>query len=169
MSASHHDEVTVPRGALLAVAGLLLASLLAAGAGRWMGPSAPPGETAAEMQTTIDGPALHFLDQPDGGIEVRDAQTGRTVQALHGELGFVRGALRVLARERQRRGLGPDQPFLLGRDPQQRLTLADPVTGIRLDLAAFGSAPATAFDRLLQAARPAALAAPVPASNRSPT
>lgn len=171
MAASHHDEVTVPRGALLAVAALLAASLLAAGAGRWAGLGTPtPDPAESRRLLALDGRALHFLDRPDGGVEVLDAASGRRVQALHGELGFVRGALRALVRERQRRGLGPDQPFLLGLDEARRLTLADPATGVRLDLAAFGEAPAAAFARLLQAALlEARRATPETSPTRSPT
>jgi putative photosynthetic complex assembly protein len=93
--------------------------------------------------------SLRFLDRADGGVDVIDGSTGDTVTVLRGEQGFVRGALRALARERQARKLGPEQPFVLTAHADNRLTLTDPTTGERIDLESFGSANTGEFARLL--------------------
>jgi putative photosynthetic complex assembly protein len=93
--------------------------------------------------------SLRFLDRTDGGVDVIDARSGDSVAVLHGEQGFVRGALRALARERQARQLGPEQPFVLTAHADNRLTLSDPATGERIDLESFGSANTGDFARLL--------------------
>jgi putative photosynthetic complex assembly protein len=107
--------------------------------------------------------ALRFEDRPNGDVAVLDAQ-GRELTRLQGEQGFARGALRVLAHARQKRGLGPDQPFLLTALTNGRLTLSDPATGERIALESFGVTNVAVFARLRDAglASPAAAAVAVP-------
>lgn len=92
---------------------------------------------------------LRFDDLPDGGIGVTDAATGQAIAHIQGEQGFVRGALRTLARERKARGLGAEQPFRLIAGKDGGLTLEDPATRLRVDLTAFGPSNAGNFVRLL--------------------
>jgi putative photosynthetic complex assembly protein len=135
----------VPRGPLLAIGALLLATVVAVAAVRISGmsihmPDAEPTVTRL----------LRFEDRPDGGVGVIDHRDGREIVKLTGEQGFLRGALRSLSRERIRRGLGPEQPFeLIGR-ADGRLTLIDPATGERIDLESFGPTNAGVFVRLLE-------------------
>jgi putative photosynthetic complex assembly protein len=142
----------VPRGALLGVAALIVATLVAVATVRLTGmPIHSPDAEAAVTR------ALRFEDRPDGSVAVIDAKDGRLVETVTGEQGFLRGALRALTRERIRRGLGPEHPFeLIGR-ADGRLTLVDPATGQRVDLESFGPTNAAVFARLLQldAPRPA--------------
>jgi putative photosynthetic complex assembly protein len=148
----HND---VPRGAILGAGALILMTLLAVAAVRLSGidirePEAP----------TFAARELRFDDRPDGSIVVLDA-SGRTVRTITGEAGFVRGVLRALARERMRRGLGPEQPFQLTAHTDGRLVLRDPLTDERIGLEAFGAANAAVFAQLLQ---------PAPAdASRNPT
>jgi putative photosynthetic complex assembly protein len=97
---------------------------------------------------------LNFADRPNGDIAVFDATSGLQVAQFQGEQGFVRGALRSLARERRRSGLGPEQPFELMGHTNGRITLRDPATGMRLNLESFGPTNAANFSRL-QSASPA--------------
>jgi putative photosynthetic complex assembly protein len=99
--------------------------------------------------------SLHFADRANGDIAVLDAASGLEVAHFQGEQGFVRGALRSLARERRRSGLGPEQPFELMGHTNGRITLRDPATGMRLNLESFGPTNAANFSRL-QSASPAA-------------
>lgn len=142
-TAPHGD--TLPRGVLLSIGALVLATLMAVAAVRLSGIDVREPDAAA-AQTR----ALNFEDRPDGGIDVIDADSGQLVDTLHGENGFVRGALRALARERKLRGLGQSQPFVLIGRADGRLTLEDPATGQRIDLESFGPMHAGAFARLLQ-------------------
>lgn len=143
------DALRVPRGLLLGaallmalVAGLaLLARTTDAGALRVA--TAAPAEVVAMRE-------LRFADRADGGVVVSDARTGETVHALApGQTTFIRGAMRGLAFERRKRGIGAEVPFRLTRWRGGRLTLEDPATGSLLDLAAYGADNARAFAILL--------------------
>jgi putative photosynthetic complex assembly protein len=101
---------------------------------------------------------LRFDDMPDGGVRVTDGVTGAQVAALHGEQGFVRGALRALTRERHARDIGSKLPFKLTARVDGRLTLSDPSTGQRVDLESFGPTNSGEFLRFLEpVAKPVAV------------
>jgi putative photosynthetic complex assembly protein len=93
---------------------------------------------------------LRFDDMLDGGVSVTDGVTGARVAELHGEQGFVRGALRALTRERHSRQIGSKQPFKLTARVDGRLTLTDPSTGQRVDLESFGPTNSGEFLRFLE-------------------
>lgn len=133
-----------PRWFLFSAGGLILVSLISVAAVRLTG-HGPDQQAAPALQER----PLRFTDRSDGGIAVVDAVTGAAVADIHGEQGFLRGALRALARERRIRGLGGEQPFQLIARSDGRLTLADPLTGQRIDLESFGPANAGAFAALL--------------------
>jgi putative photosynthetic complex assembly protein len=139
-----HGDV-IPRGVLLSIGALVLATFLAVAAVRLSGIDVREPDAAAAQTRE-----LRFEDRPDGGINVIDDRSGQAVDTLHGENGFVRGALRALARERKLRGLDHTQPFVLIGRTDGRLTLEDPATGQRIDLESFGPMHAGAFARLLQ-------------------
>ncbi|MBU3632481.1 photosynthetic complex assembly protein PuhC [Polynucleobacter sp. AP-Sanab-80-C2] len=94
---------------------------------------------------------LRFEDRPDGSIAVIDYKTGKQIEAVQGEAGFVRGTLRGLAQERKRRGLDSGPPFELIYRADGRLTLADTATGRMVDLESFGPTNAGTFFRLFNA------------------
>jgi putative photosynthetic complex assembly protein len=86
---------------------------------------------------------------------VRDADGNGIVDVLApGTYGFVRVAMRGMARDRKIHGVGPTPPFMLTRWSDARVTLDDPNTGRRLDLGAFGRPNAEAFERLLVRGEP---------------
>lgn len=143
-SATEHGD-HIPRGMLAAIGAMLLLSLVAVALVRWSGieirvPDAPAAETRA----------LRFEDRPDGGVAVIDHASNQVVVTLQGEQGFVRGALRALARQRKLAGLDHTQPFLLIGRADGRLTLEDPATRQRIDLESFGPMHAASFARLLR-------------------
>ena len=143
-----------PNWPLAAAGALALASIAAVAAVRLSGmpiqvPDAP----------TVSESALRFIDQPDGSIAVVEDASGRLVDRVTGESGFVRGTLRGLARERKRLGLGAEQPFRLVAHADGRLTLLDPATGRRVDLQSFGPTNARPFAHMLSAATTPTLAA----------
>jgi putative photosynthetic complex assembly protein len=92
---------------------------------------------------------LRFEDRPDGSIAIIDYKTGKQIDAVEGEAGFVRGTLRGLAQERKRRGLDSGPPFELIYRADGRLTLSDTATGRMVDLESFGPTNAGSFYRLL--------------------
>ncbi len=140
---------TFPRWVLLCAGGVLAMSLVSVGLVRLTG-SGPDQRPAAPTQER----ELRFEDRPDGGIAITDGRTGEAVASVQGEQGFVRGALRALARERKARGLGSEQAFQLMVRSDGGLTLFDPATSQRIDLEAFGPTNAENFARLLKAPPP---------------
>ena len=93
---------------------------------------------------------LRFADMDNGDIGVFNAQDGSELARFSGEQGFMRGALRAMARERKRHDIGPMVPFELHARTDGRLTLIDPATHMRLDLESFGPTNAGLFAQLLQ-------------------
>ncbi len=150
-SEAEHGSERLPRGSLLAMAGLVLAVLLIVTVVRLSGVDIHTPDAAASVTRQF-----RFEDRPDGSIAVIDAKSGKQIDAVVGQSGFIRGTLRGLARERKRAGIGPEAPFeLIGR-ADGRLTLVDPATDRRVDLESFGPVNSAAFARLL------ALPAPSP-------
>lgn len=142
---------TFPRGPLLAIGAVLVASLVGVAAYRLSGQDA-----RAPDAPTVASRLLRFEDGPRGEVVVRDHATGAVLDTLTGEQGFVRGALRALTRDRRLGNLaGPEQPFELAARADGRLTLIDPVTAQRVDLESFGPSNAGAFARLLSLPAPA--------------
>lgn len=136
----------VPRLPLLAMGLLVLVSLAGVAVVRLAG---VPTQQLADA-ATVASRALHFEDQADGGIAVRDAATGQLLHSVApGSNGFLRSTMRSLVRERKRQSLGPQTPFQLLARADGRLTLLDPSTGRRIDLEAFGPSNARVFTGLL--------------------
>ena len=135
---------TFPRWVLFCAGGILALSLISVGLVRLTGNG--PDQLAAAPTAQR---SLVFLDSQDGGVRVEDGATGQMLTVLHGEQGFVRGALRALSRERYARGIGPSQPFDLIARVDGRLTLLDPATGQTVDLESFGPTNAGQFGQFL--------------------
>jgi len=141
---SHTDSM--PRGPLWAIGAVLLAVLVGVAGVRLSGESIRAPDAAA-----VATRSLRFEDRSDGSVAVLDERSGAQIDTIHGEAGFLRGALRAMARERRKQGLGSAPPFELIARADGRLTLADPATGERVDLESFGPTNAGAFARLLTA------------------
>jgi putative photosynthetic complex assembly protein len=144
MNATTPHPDALPRGLLIAIAVMVAATLLGVSAVRLSGvtihaPDAAPVATRS----------LRFEDGADGSVIILDGKSGLEVERVQGEAGFLRGALRVMSRERRMRNLGSAAPFELIARADGRLTLADPATGERIDLESFGHTNAATFARLL--------------------
>lgn len=141
---------TFPRGALLAAAGLLAFTLGSAALGRHGG----VGVFAQAASPALEERHLRFSDREDGAVVAVEAGTNEPLAVFDpGTNGFVRGALRGLVRERKRRDIGPDAPFVLALRADERLVLQDPTTGAFIDLAAFGPSNVEPFVKLMTARR----------------
>ena len=114
-------------------------------------------------QPTIVERSLRFEDRIDGSIAVIDAQSlAEIAQIAPGSNGFLRSTVRGLVRERKRRELGPEMPFVLAIRTDGRLTLDDPATSRHVDLDAFGSVNAIVFRHFLPGVHIAASTAASP-------
>jgi putative photosynthetic complex assembly protein len=152
-SRPHPDAL--PRGLLIAIAAMVVITLIGVASVRLSGVSIHTPDASP-----VASRSLRFEDGPDGSVAVLDGKTGREVERVQGEAGFLRGALRALARERRMRNLGSDAPFELIARTDGRLTLSDPATGERIDLESFGHTNAAAFARLLTVNPAAARSSP---------
>jgi putative photosynthetic complex assembly protein len=141
----------VPKAPLYAAICLALATLALVTVARLTGYE-PTDEPAQELIARD----LRFEDRPGGAVAVYEGATNELVEIVPGggADSFVRSTLRSLARERRREGIGSEASFHLAQHADGRLTLADPVTGRRLDLIAFGRDNANAFARWLHASGP---------------
>lgn len=135
-----------PRLPLLAV-GAVIAGAIGLAA---MGPAAG-GRSAPPAGAVVAERTLRFEDRADGAVVVREGMRpdAGEVAVFEGEQGFLRGALRGLARLRKMDGLDGTAPFRLVAWADGRLTLTDAATGQRIDLEAFGPTNAAVFARLL--------------------
>jgi putative photosynthetic complex assembly protein len=126
-----------------------MATLLAAVLGAVALHRPTPPDPAARPPA-VEQRLLRFADLPDGGVAVTDARDGSTIAILApGTGGFVRGAMRGLARERRRDGGGEEAPFRLATFPDGTFTLEDTVTGHVVDLRAFGRTQTETFATML--------------------
>lgn len=135
----------LPRHIGVALGLVMFASLLLVAVVRWSGAEIRYADSPSQQVRL-----LRFEDRPNGDIGVVNAQTGADVAQFSGEQGFLRGALRAMARERKRRDLGPMEPFELHARTDGRLTLIDPATHMRLDLESFGPTNAGLFAQMLR-------------------
>lgn len=142
------DRQTMPTGILLAMAGLVVFSLIAVAIARIADHKAVEtsfAEVVAERN-------LRFVDIGGGRAEIVDSASGELLMVMQpGEENFIRGVIRGLARERRGYGVGSDLHFRLARHADGQLTLTDPATDRVLDLRAFGHTNADDFARLLTA------------------
>ncbi len=140
------DDNGIPRGMILGAVTLIAFTIAAAGLGSagWLGAATPARSVPVETR------AILFVDRDDGGVEVLELGRAAPLAVLApGTNGFVRGALRGLVRERKRRLIGPETPFLLVRRTDGRLFLEDAATAASIDLAAFGASNIEPFIRLM--------------------
>ncbi len=136
------DHTGVPRALLFGAFALVIFTIMASGAARW----SDVGTLHMPAASAVDAILLRFDDLDDGGVAVSDASTGNQLYKVEpGTNGFIRGAMRGLARERMRSGVGAAEPFKLTRWSDGSISLQDETSGRRLDLDAFGPTNAQAF------------------------
>lgn len=137
-----------PKGVLLAVAALLSFTIIMIAVARITGTMLDQAPMTAEVQSRD----IVFMDREDGSTDVKDVATGEVIQTLPpGSEGFIRGVLRSLARQRKGYDATLAEPFHLARRQSGDLTLKDPVTGILLDLRAYGETNQASFAALMPA------------------
>jgi putative photosynthetic complex assembly protein len=137
---------TVPRGAILGAVALIMFAIVVAAGGRLTG----IGAVRADYDRVLQSTSFRFEDRADGGISVIAPETGAVIGVVAaGTDGFVRTVLRSLAFDRRRHHAGSQPAFIIIKWVDGHSTLDDPVTGRRVDLAAFGAANMQSFANLL--------------------
>jgi putative photosynthetic complex assembly protein len=151
--AAHHDP-TVPRGALIGAAALLLFVLAMTGAVSWgLIPHAadPEASRAANHVAVAQSRELRFTDRADGAVVVSDAVSGKTVKVIgFGEGGFLRATMRRMAKARIAAGVGAEPPFTLTLWANGALSLSDPQTGGEAEIHGFGPDHSRIFAEMLK-------------------
>lgn len=108
------------------------------------------GAQKIETPAITQSVSLLFADDADGGVSVYDFNTGNRVWVYPPESGgFVRTAMRAVVFARKKRGIGPEEPFILSRAIDGRLILSDPLTDKTIALDAFGASNAAEFAKLI--------------------
>ena len=142
MSHAVHHDPTVPRGALIGAAVLLLFVITLTGAVRFgfIPRAADPTATrAAAHVAPAQVRSLRFTDRADGAVLVSDAKSGDTVTVVpFGKGGFLRATMRRMAKARIARGIGDEPAFTLVRWENGALSLKDPATGREAEIYGFG-------------------------------
>jgi len=125
-------------------AGLVVAALLVVSAARIQGYSPVQELGAAEV---LQSRMIRF-DSDAQRVAVVDAETG-AVLAETAQEGFISGVLRGLKRMRQTEQAGMAEAYRLERMSNGQIRLIDTVTGVSLDLAAYGQTNAAVFAQFL--------------------
>lgn len=133
-----------PHPAALAAAGMVVVALLAVSVARMGGYSPVQSLGTAQVEQSR---LLRFESDPQG-VAVIDAATGAVITHTSAE-GFIPGVLRGLNRMRQTEQAKPSDAYRLERLSNGQLLLVDTVSGISLDLAAYGRDNAASFLRFL--------------------
>lgn len=109
--------------------------------------AARPADPGASIVAERD---LRFEDKTDGSIAIIDTRSDSLIDTVApGTNGFLRGALRGMARERKREGFDRSIPFQLSQTQAGHLILRDPTTARFIDLGSFGPTNAAVFANLL--------------------
>jgi putative photosynthetic complex assembly protein len=111
----------------------------------------------------VESTWLRFVDAEDGSILVFDAQGAADkpmIRIAPQTNQFLRGALRGLARKRRAANVQPEQPFVLTKWADGRITLDDPSTKAQISIESFGPTQVESFVALLPSTRAAAMGLP---------
>jgi putative photosynthetic complex assembly protein len=154
MSHAVHHDPTVPRGALIGAAAVLLFTMAMAGATRvgLIPHSADPDASrAAQNVLPAQSRELRFADRADGAVVVTDANSGDTVKVVEfGQGGFLRATMRRMAKARIAAGKGAEPPFKLTLWENGALSLSDPETGRNAEIHGFGADHSKIFADMLE-------------------
>lgn len=140
---AHIEDNIIPKGALQLVFALVGFALIVVVVAVLM----PGTPKPSPLEGAVQSAELRFADMADGGIAVTSSAG---VKVLPPDTnGFVRGAMRAMARQRKQQEIGPNDPFILVLKDNGRLDLVDPDVGTVIDLRAFGADNAASFAALM--------------------
>lgn len=134
-----------PKAPLWGALAMVVVAIAAAAGGRIWGVQ----DNRVAGVSAVQAREFRVADGTDGSVLITDAASGRQIDALTGQNGFLRGTLRALARERRLESMGAQGAFRLTAWSDGRLTLDDVATGRHVELDAFGSDNVAVFARLL--------------------
>lgn len=149
----HHDP-TVPRGALIGAATVLLFTMAVTGAvsfGFIPQSADPTASRAADNVKPEQTRELRFVDRADGAVVISDAVSGDVVKVIEfGQGGFLRATMRRLAKVRKASNIGAEPAFELTLWENGALSLKDPETGREIEIHGFGADHSKVFADMLK-------------------
>jgi putative photosynthetic complex assembly protein len=154
MSQAVHHDPTVPRGALIGAAAVLLFTMAVTGAvsfGLIPQSADPTASRAAANVRPEQTRSLRFVDRADGAVVVSDAVSGDVVKVIEfGQGGFLRATMRRLAKARKASNIGAEPAFELTLWENGALSLKDPETGREIEIHGFGADHSKVFADMLK-------------------
>lgn len=140
-----------PIGFFVILAGLIGLAVFIAATSERITPEdrAAAMEPSAPVLASLD---VRFVTQEDKSVAVYDAITDERIDVLlPGHDKFLQQLLEKYGRDREKLGVGPEEPYRLMQLEDGRVTFKDLVTGNKLDnVWAFGTENVKPFLRLLQ-------------------
>ena len=140
------SEEMVPRGLVVAMFGLMLATLLLVIVAQWTG--APKAGTVTPSPV-VQSREIALIGDRSGAYAAQD--TDGTVLAMSDRdaAGFIGVMGRVVDRKRRAAGLPVADPVILQLHDNGTLSIIDPSTGMDIALIGYGDDNVAAFRRLL--------------------
>ena len=140
------SEEMVPRGLVVAMFGLMLATLLLVIVAQWTG--APKAGTVTPSPV-VQSREIALIGDRSGAYAAQD--TDGTVLAMSDRdaAGFIGVMGRVVDRKRRAAGLPVADPVILQLHDNGTLSIIDPSTGMDISLLGYGDDNVAAFRRLL--------------------
>jgi putative photosynthetic complex assembly protein len=144
----HSHDIKTPLPLLLGAAAMIVGVTLFVAMSQITG----MGKAELAAEAAVETIYVRFNDEPDGGVGAYHSETRvQLIKYGPGEGGFVRTALRSLAFDRHKAGIGSEPPFELMRSAKNNVVLHDPMTGKSITLDAFGDTNQQDFVQLFAA------------------
>jgi putative photosynthetic complex assembly protein len=147
-----HDEMIIPKPALVA-AGLLIAVALAMTAAGTAGLYKTPKVAAAEARAAVPVTASRHLvlqARDDGSILVRDPRSDALVRTIApSEGGFIHYSMTGLRYSRTSHGLDPRVNIMIERYADGRLMVREIDTGVQIDVIGYGPTNLASYSALM--------------------
>ena len=147
MTNTRRQPEQFPKAALYGAAAVIFTSLALVTTARLTGymENVDPGGTQAFTRDVI------FKTSDNGIIAIEDAATGRPLGEFPvSENRFVRVVMSSLKFERDGANAADNSPYRIVRWEDGRVSVADPVSGRSIELAAFGRNQVATFENLLR-------------------
>ena len=140
------SEEMVPRGLVVAMFGLMLATLLLVIVAQWTG--APNAGTVASSPV-VQTREIALIGDRNGAYAAQTADGTVLAMSDRDKAGFIGVMGRVVDRKRRAAGLPVADPITLQLHQNGTLSIIDPSTGMDISLLGYGDDNVAAFRRLL--------------------
>ena len=144
----HRDKEMVPRILVLAMFGLMAASLALVAFAQLSG--APQRGVVEQSPAAVERVITFEATDRQSNYSIFDETGAEIARSSETRQGFIGVIGRVLERERTRNGVALDTPVRVVRRENGRVAIIDDATGWSVDLIGYGADNVAAFARLLE-------------------